>query len=174
MMVCGYIFAASFGLPLPAWGFPLTLALEPALGQRGLRLEVWPNFQGDSWKQAVWSPIVTLSTPTPVIWPSMCQSRRPLWQVRDDTDIVCSPYFPAWTFQMLENVPVIMAFQCQLACWVWPEPWDWRGRDKMCVSFGKFTERCWGFWHTATVQDHTCSGKQTIIHIPDASQVIKN
>lgn len=88
------------------------------------------------------------STPAPVIWPSMCQSRRTRWQARDDMAIVLSPFFAAWTSQTQENIPVIMAFQCHLACWVWPEPRDWQWRDNMFVSFAEFIGKGWGFWHT--------------------------
>lgn len=42
-----------------------------------------------------------------------------------------------------------MAFQCHLACWVWPKPWDWQWRDNMFVSCtGLFIGKGWGFWHT--------------------------
>lgn len=89
------------------------------------------------------------STPAPVIWPNMCQSRRPRWQARDDTAIVLSPVFAAWASQTPENIPVIMAFQCHVACWVWPEPWDWQCRDNMFVKFSEFIGKGWSFWHTS-------------------------
>lgn len=55
----------------------------------------------------------------------------------------------AWASQTPENIPVIMAFQCHVACWVWPEPWDWQCRDNMFVKFSEFIGKGWSFWHTS-------------------------
>lgn len=145
-----------FGLhPRPeAWSSSSTaLAMGLTLGQKGFEGRAKPKpdpvFGGfliaDGWESQGNPP----STPAPVIRPSMCQSSRTRWQARDDTVIVLSPLFAAWTSQTQENIPVIMAFQCQLACWVWPEPWDWQWRDNMFVSFTKFIGKGWGFGHSS-------------------------
>lgn len=111
--------------------------------------QVWPSFFGggfllaNGWDTQGNPP----STPAPVIWPSMCQSRRRRWQARDDMAIVPSPVFAAWASQTPENIPVIMAFQCHVARWVWPELRDWRWRDNMFVKFSEFIGIGWGFWH---------------------------
>ena len=104
---------------------PLALALGLTLGAKGLGAEPSPNvtqfFRGfliaDSWESQGNPP----STPAPVIRPSMCQSSPTRWQARDDMTIVRPPLFAARTSQTQENIPVIMAFQCQLACRFWPE-----------------------------------------------------
>lgn len=114
---------------------PLALALGPKLGQKGSgqsQTQVWPSFQGcllpGGWESQGNPP----STPAPVIRPSICQSNPTQWQARDDTAIVLSPLFAAWTSQTLENIPVIMAFQCQTGCWDWPDRRDWQRRETAC------------------------------------------
>lgn len=154
----------SFGLhPRPgAWSFSSTLSLGPALGQRGSRqsqAQEWPSFQGFLIAGDRESQGNPPSAPAPVIWPSMCQSSRPRWQAHDDTAIVHSPLL--WCL----DIPVIMAFQCQLACWVWPEPWDWQCGDNMFVSFAKFIGKGWGFWHTSVQQYYiklVCESKLSV------------
>lgn len=122
--------------------------------QQSPSLTQFQGFRG-SWQQTgVWESQGNLpSTPAPVIWPSMCQSRQTRWQARDDTAIVLSPFFAAWTSQTQENIPVIMAFQCHLACWVWPKPWDWQWRDNMFVSCAAFI-----YWERLRFLAHKCSG----------------
>lgn len=129
---------------------PRALALGLTPGQRGLGADPSPSltqFFGRGFliaggRESQGNPP---STPAPVIRPSMCQSRRTRWQAGDDTAVVLSPLFAAWTSQTQENIPVIMAFQCQLACWVWPEAWDWQRRDNMFASCTKFIGKGWGF-----------------------------
>ena len=125
------------------------------VGAKGLGAEPSPNvtqfFRGfliaDSWESQGNPP----STPAPVIRPSMCQSSPTRWQARDDMTIARSPLFAAWTSQTQENIPVIMAFQCQLACWFWP------GTLRLTMERQHVCEPCKVYWERLRFLAHKCS-----------------
>lgn len=142
-------------LPLSNWS-------KGAQGES--KAQVWPSFRGfllaNGWDSQGNPP----STPAPVIWPSMCQSRRPRWQAHDDTAIVLSPVVAAWASQTPENIPVIMAFQCHLACWVWPQPWRLtEQRQHGCEILRVYWEGLRFLAHKSPVVfDETCLWKRAI------------
>lgn len=140
---------------------------QPAPGQRCSRqsqARAWPTFQGSLLAGGRESQGNPPSTPAPVIRSSMCQSRRPRWQARDDTSSVRSPPSAAWTSQKQENIPVIMAFQCQLACWVCATtPRLTMERQHVCELCKVYWERLRFLAHKcSTALDATCLWRQTI------------
>lgn len=130
----------------------VALALGPTLGQRGSgqsQAQIWPSFQGfliaGGWESQGNPP----SSPTTVIWPSMCQSRWTQWQAHDDMAIVFSPLccrdisearkHPSDYGISVSTGMLSLAVAVRLTM----------GRQHVCELCKVYCERLTVFWHTS-------------------------